>query len=406
MPFNKNKIKYRLKFSFLLLLICCFAACSEDDLSDELEPEPTACELKLNSLKMNQIQILGSHNSYRLRTYQPIFDFVLQLVGILPESLNPEAWDYTHLPLSEQLDDYGMRSFELDIYHDPQGGRFYERKGLAIINESTDSGIDELLEPGMKVMHIVDVDYETNYYTLKSALTTLKNWSDQHPQHIPIFLLIETKEDDVKEVLSNGDFNEALPFTPAAFDSLDREIKDVFGENLEKVITPDKLRGEYSSVNEAVLAGAWPTLDEARGKFVFLLDGPKEPYLEGHAGLEGRILFVYSSAGNAETAFMINNQPLGNEEFISEKVAEGYMIRTRADSDTKEARTGDVTRRDVAFASGAQIISTDYYRPDPRADTSSQWTNYTATFPNGELARFNPINVPLDSTMMDCLILE
>ncbi len=400
----KKSIKLIVVF---FVLSCLMISCAKEEEEEEvIEPEPTACELKLDSLKMNQLQVIGSHNSYRLKTYQAIFDFVIQLADILPDDLNPEAWDYTHLPIPEQLNDYGMRSFELDIYHDPQGGRYYERKALAIINEPTESGIPELLEPGMKIVHIIDVDYETNYYTLKSALSTLKDWSDQNPTHVPIFILVETKESDVTQVLPNGDFTLALPFTPTALDSVDMEIKEVFGESLDKVITPDKLRGNYASVNEAVLAGAWPTLAEARGKFVFILDGRREPYLEGHPGLEGRVMFVYSSPGNPETAFIINNQPLGNEEFIKERVAEGYIVRTRADADTREARSGDISRRDAAFSSGAQIISTDYYRPDPRADTSSAWTNYTAIFPNGELARFNPINAPLDSTAVDCLILE
>ena len=37
------------------------------------------------------------------------------------------------------------------------------------------------------------------------------------------------------------------------------------------------------------------------------------------------------------------------------------MVRTRADADTVEAREGLTQRRDRAFASGAQAISTDYY---------------------------------------------
>jgi hypothetical protein len=39
------------------------------------------------------------------------------------------------------------------------------------------------------------------------------------------------------------------------------------------------------------------------------------------------------------------------------------MVRTRADADTREARINDAQRRQAAFASGAQAISTDYYLP-------------------------------------------
>ncbi|MEC7934127.1 MAG: Ca2+-dependent phosphoinositide-specific phospholipase C, partial [Pseudomonadota bacterium] len=36
------------------------------------------------------------------------------------------------------------------------------------------------------------------------------------------------------------------------------------------------------------------------------------------------------------------------------------LVRARADIDTVDARNDDARRRDVALASGAQIISTDY----------------------------------------------
>ena len=38
-------------------------------------------------------------------------------------------------------------------------------------------------------------------------------------------------------------------------------------------------------------------------------------------------------------------------------------MRTRADANTFEARVNDTRRREQAFASGAQAISTDYYLP-------------------------------------------
>jgi hypothetical protein len=39
-------------------------------------------------------------------------------------------------------------------------------------------------------------------------------------------------------------------------------------------------------------------------------------------------------------------------------------VRTRSDAGTLEARANDYTRLRSAWKSGAQIISTDYYRPD------------------------------------------
>jgi len=42
-------------------------------------------------------------------------------------------------------------------------------------------------------------------------------------------------------------------------------------------------------------------------------------------------------------------------------VKKGYMVRTRADSDTEEARANDRSSFQAACVSGAQIITTDYY---------------------------------------------
>jgi hypothetical protein len=45
----------------------------------------------------------------------------------------------------------------------------------------------------------------------------------------------------------------------------------------------------------------------------------------------------------------------------------------------------------AAFASGAQILSTDYYRPDYRAGQTG-WSDYQVKFPSGHVGRKNPIN--------------
>ena len=52
-------------------------------------------------------------------------------------------------------------------------------------------------------------------------------------------------------------------------------------------------------------------------------------------------------------------------EGIAQSLA-GHLVRTYADADTKEARVNNRLRRDWAFASGAQVIATDFPAPDPR----------------------------------------
>jgi len=75
------------------------------------------------------------------------------------------------------------------------------------------------------------------------------------------------------------------------------------------MITPDDVRGNYGTLNEAVLAGKWPELSDARNKVVFLMDQKKmgPVYLEGHPSLKGRILFTNADPGTPDAAFIEQN---------------------------------------------------------------------------------------------------
>ena len=66
------------------------------------------------------------------------------------------------------------------------------------------------------------------------------------------------------------------------------------------------------------------------------------------------------------------NEPQKDWNYIQYLVRSGYIVRTRADADTVEARKGDYSRWKAALISGAQIISTDYYEADPALNTGYQ----------------------------------
>jgi hypothetical protein len=185
-------------------------------------------------------------------------------------------------------------------------------------------------------------------------------------------------------------FTSLLPFTRAAFDSLDEEICSVFPKT--RIIKPDDVRGSYRTLNEAVVKGNWPLLVEARGKVIFVLDeqGEKQRiYLDGHPSLKGRLMFVNANPGIDASAFVILNDPVRYQDSISLLVKQGYMVRTRADADTKEARSNDYRRFNAAKASGAQVITTDYYLPDEHLKT-----NYQVQFHDGQMIRYNPVLLP------------
>jgi hypothetical protein len=66
-------------------------------------------------------------------------------------------------------------------------------------------------------------------------------------------------------------------------------------------------------------------------------------------------------------------------------VRKGYLVRTRTDADLVQARSGDVTQRDAALASGAQLLSTDF-----PFNERARWTGYSVRFPEGGIARCDP----------------
>ena len=98
-------------------------------------------------------------------------------------------------------------------------------------------------------------------------------------------------------------------------------------------------------------------------------------------------MFVNQAASNPAAAVMIVADPITERPRIRQLVSNGFMVRTRADADTLEARQNDTCRRDAAFASGTQAISTDYY-----LRTNLFGNDYRVIIAGG--LRCNPVNAP------------
>jgi hypothetical protein len=329
---------------------------------------------------LNEIQVLGTHNSYHIAPAPPM------LAALGERSRNI---DYTHRPLVEQLE-RGIRKFELDVFADPEGGR-YARPAAFRMVKGLDPVGPRLLEPGFKVLHTQDVDYRTTCDTLKGCLTMIRDWSTSHPWHVPIMVMIEAKDATPDDPDGIG-FVKPIPVGVAELRALDDEIRSVFDNN--HVVTPDRVRGGHATLAEAIRSGGWPVLRAVRGKLLFALDNTDQhriDYLRGNPSLEGRMLFVSSAPPEPSAAFIKMNEALGEEEGrIRQRVREGFLVRTRADIPTDEARTGSTTRRDSAFRSGAHYVSTDYPEPSPFG------SGYVARLPGAErlAARCNPVNAP------------
>ncbi|MDH4277643.1 MAG: phosphatidylinositol-specific phospholipase C1-like protein [Acidimicrobiia bacterium] len=344
-------------------------------------------------MRLNYVQVLGTHNSYHIKPRPPL----LQFIG----SLNPDfaaSIDYSHRPLGEQLELLGVRQLELDVYVDPDPGRFALPLGQLVFPTnppSPDPIKPGLLGAGLKVLHVPDVDFETRCLTFVACLQQLEAWSDANPGHVPVMVQVEAKDDAA--LIPPGVLPPGLPapvtpvpFGPSELDGIDAEIRSVFGDH--QLITPDVVRGDRATLEEAVLIDGWPTLNETRGRFLFTLDNEgteRDLYIAGHPSLTGRVMFTSSAPGTPEAAFVKLNDPVADGALINSLVAAGYIVRTRADADTVEARFGLTVRRDAALASGAQFVSTDYPEPDPAFGTG-----YLVDLPGDDLARCNPVLSP------------
>ena len=133
--------------------------------------------------------------------------------------------------------------------------------------------------------------------------------------------------------------------------------------------------------------GNWPTVKAAKGKFLFIMDAhdsKRALYLAGHPSLMGRVLFADVAPGTPEAACMILNNPQMPD--IKSLVEKGYIIRTRADADTREARINDKTDFIAACYSGAQIITTDYYHK-----STHFVSDYVVSFEGSKYVRVNPV---------------
>lgn len=325
-------------------------------------------------LHMNDVQAVGTHNSYK----QAMSEEVRRAIAAKSEAI-AEALDYSHRPLIEQLD-HGARQLEIDVNYDPDGG-YYAR----------DASDAELLKPGFKVLHIAFSDAGSSCERLVACLAIIRDWSAAHPGHAPIMLMFNAKETADPE---HG--KQALRFDEVAFDALDREILSVIPRN--RLILPDDVQGRYPTLRDAVLAGNWPSLDAARGKIFFALD-EHEPTISIYRGkrksLEGRVFFVNTDENSPAAAYLTINDPIAEGDRIARDVKAGFMVRTRADADTHEARAGTLARLRAALSSGAQYISTDYLWEDPRLP------GYRVALPGNVITRCNPVRCPQELTYQD-----
>lgn len=327
LPFGAVKVLPSAALSAALLVCAC------GDNGPQLKEYPLD-----DVLRINHAQVKGTHNSYHI---DPGFN-------ILP-------WSYTHLPLDRQFNEQGVRQIELDIYWD-------------------------ITLKDFRVYHVPMIDEKSTCNRLSDCLNVIKRWSADNPQHLPIFVLVEPKDDA-----------EPYPFAEP-YVELEKAMLKVFGRS--QVITPDDVQGSHSTLLQAVEQEGWPLLRQARGKVILaLLAGEKmrKHYTHNETTLKGRLMFVTGAEGKPFGVVASYNDPRTSGDKIKAAVNKGLLVRTRADSEGAEPAKGDYSKLEAALKSGGHYISTDYPAKVAKYD-------YVVQIPGGTPARCNPENAPPQCT--------
>lgn len=272
-----------------------------------------------NTRKLNDIQVLATHNSFKsmpnMYISKPIELFWGQKV---------RNGQYAMPYLTEQLNN-GIRGVEIDI---------------------AAYGDDFL------VIHDPTTDWRTHVPDFELALREIKLWSDRNPNHIPINIMLQAR-------------NQFSVYT-AKFKKFDKQrltkLNDIMGEvfGRENIIKPSDLLGEYNSIQEAVQNNNWPMLSDCLGKvyFSFLFDEKESEQnyiaLDQTLNLQNGFVFAKKDAIKPYTAFILADSPF--VEGHAELAANNYILRTRIDEQFNHSQE----RFQATIDLGAVILSTDY----------------------------------------------
>jgi hypothetical protein len=290
-------------------------------------------------LRLQHVQAKGTHNSFHVAN---------------PE-LSGAEFAVDHAPLDVQLSEQGVRSFELDLRYD--------------------EGLDDY-----KIAHVPFTDPGSTCPTLRECLRVVKGWSDAHPAHLPISIMLEFR-----------DPAPAPDAMEAYFGNLHEVILGVWPQ--QRIVTPDEVQGDYATLGEAVKTEGWPTLGKLRGRVIFLMYGYKfaTPYSREGTSLSGRLAFPRTAPTDTLAAWALYDDPTVEKDLIGAAAAANMLVRTRAEIDLAAALAGDATLRDAALAGAAHLIATDVPVP---IEGSTYWVDVTGGTP----ARCNPITAPAECT--------
>ena len=273
-----------------------------------------------NDLRLNEIQFLATHNSFKAMPSMYWSKFAEIFWGQKVRN------GYYGLPyLTEQLD-MGYRGLELDI---------------------------ALYDGDFVLTHNPTTDWRTNGPDFRLALEEIKLWSDINQGHIPLNLMIQVR--DTWAPYSHR----FSAFKKQDLIKLDNLLKEIFGE--EGIIKPADVIGDNNTLREAVENDGWPLLTDSMGKVFFSILFDQQKNLDYYVDIDptfatqSSFVFTRPSAEiTAYTAMILADNPF--EEGVEEMVGKNYILRTRIDEQFEFSEE----RRQASIELGSVILATDY----------------------------------------------
>ena len=269
------------------------------------------------TIRLDDIQMLASHNSYK-KVGPAIGRF---FVGVGDSFDEAKALNYGYKNITDQLN-LGIRSFEFDLRY---RNHTFELTHVPLVDQSSQAVKFELL------------------------LEEIKLFSD-HQTHLPIIILIEIKDDWM--VLDPS----LDPFDQSVLENLDSLIEQKLEDYL---FEPSDIVDEDEVLKDIIVQDGWPLVKDIMNRTIFIL----------HPGIYTDNYFNMNQTLKSQTMFLGSNYKEELPEYaslfvqndvdmqkIQSLVNQHFMVRTRVDENLKfsESRYLD------AISSGAQILTTDF----------------------------------------------
>jgi len=272
------------------------------------------------STKINQVKFLATHNSYKTGlTNASAFLYHYPIGYVMGHK-----YDYVFDTITEQLN-VGIRSIELDPNYVKRDGKYT-----------------------IECIHSNVLETNSTCTNFSLTLKEIKMWMDRNPNASPITVLLETKNPS--------------KFKNEAFDMLEEMIFSTFED---KLITPSQMLNGYATFKEMRAADAYPTVNDLKGKIIFLLHEKKnlDNYMERDMSKSAlcvalEIKTAYKNEEYKNKSFiLIANEANGYFDQIKIAINEdNFMIRSRLDEYdviTESAYT-------KGLEANSNILSSDY----------------------------------------------